>query len=88
MFKNTVCKNTNTPWLIYLSCVVSVHQKVLFSFQFALRVKALKRQVDESETELERLDGLRRKAQRDMEEQMETKEALQSRIAALEAELK
>ncbi|XP_028281965.1 cingulin isoform X2 [Parambassis ranga] len=56
--------------------------------QLALRVKALKRQVDESETELERIDGLRRKAQRDMEEQMELKEALQTRVAALETELK
>ncbi|XP_069393639.1 cingulin isoform X3 [Paralichthys olivaceus] len=56
--------------------------------QFALRVKALKRQVDEGETELERIDGLRRKAQRDMEEQMEFKEALQTRVTALELELK
>ncbi|XP_059195304.1 cingulin isoform X2 [Centropristis striata] len=56
--------------------------------QLALRVKALKRQVDEGETELERIDGLRRKAQRDMEEQMELKEALQARVTALETELK
>ncbi|XP_070691517.1 cingulin isoform X2 [Pempheris klunzingeri] len=56
--------------------------------QLALRVKALKRQVDEGETELERIDGLRRKAQRDMEEQMELKEALQGRVTALETELK
>ncbi|XP_030014113.1 cingulin isoform X3 [Sphaeramia orbicularis] len=56
--------------------------------QLALKVKALKRQVDESETELERMDGLRRKAQRDMEEQIELKEALQTRVAALETELK
>ncbi|XP_056237253.1 cingulin isoform X2 [Seriola aureovittata] len=56
--------------------------------QLALRVKALKRQVDEGETELERIDGLRRKAQRDMEEQVELKEALQTRVTALEAELK
>ncbi|XP_037640944.1 cingulin isoform X2 [Sebastes umbrosus] len=56
--------------------------------QLALRVKALKRQVDEGETELERIDGLRRKAQRDMEDQMELKEALQARVAALETELK
>ncbi|XP_074540150.1 cingulin isoform X3 [Halichoeres trimaculatus] len=56
--------------------------------QLALKVKALKRQVDEGETELERLDGLRRKAQRDMEEQMELKEALQGRVTALETELK
>ncbi|XP_068591523.1 cingulin isoform X2 [Cebidichthys violaceus] len=56
--------------------------------QLALRVKALKRQVDEGETELERIDGLRRKAQRDTEEQMELKEALQARVTALETELK
>ncbi|XP_029308084.1 cingulin isoform X2 [Cottoperca gobio] len=56
--------------------------------QLALRVKALKRQVDEGETELERLDGMRRKAQREMEEQMELKEALQARVSVLETELK
>ncbi|XP_041798472.1 cingulin isoform X2 [Chelmon rostratus] len=56
--------------------------------QLSLRVKALKRQVDEGETELERIDGLRRKAQREMEEQMELKEALQTRVTALETELK
>ncbi|XP_029958660.1 LOW QUALITY PROTEIN: cingulin [Salarias fasciatus] len=56
--------------------------------QLALKVKALKRQVDESETELERIDALRRKAQRDVEEQMELKDALQSRVTALETELK
>ncbi|XP_078788781.1 cingulin isoform X1 [Oryzias latipes] len=56
--------------------------------QLALKVKALKRQVDESETELERIEGLRRKAQRDMEEQMELKESLQARVTALETELK
>ncbi|XP_076009945.1 cingulin isoform X2 [Genypterus blacodes] len=56
--------------------------------QLTLRVKALKRQVDEGETEVDRLDGLRRKAQREMEEQMELKDALQTRVTALEAELK
>ncbi|KAK7886816.1 hypothetical protein WMY93_026437 [Mugilogobius chulae] len=56
--------------------------------QLTLKVKALKRQVDEGETELERIDNLRRKAQRDAEEQMELKEALQSRVTTLETELK
>ncbi|XP_062395093.1 cingulin [Sardina pilchardus] len=56
--------------------------------QLSLRVKALKRQVDEGESELERVEGLRRKALRDMEEQQELKEALQSRVSALENELK
>lgn len=51
-------------------------------------MKALKRQVDEGETELERIEALRRKAQRDMEEQTELKEALQARVTALETELK
>ncbi|XP_019897023.2 cingulin isoform X2 [Esox lucius] len=56
--------------------------------QLSLRVKALKRQVDEGETEVERLEGLRRKAQREMEEQMELKDALQGRVSTLETELK
>lgn len=56
--------------------------------QLVLRVKALKRQVDEGETELERIEAQRRKALRDMEEQMELKEALQARVTALETELK
>ncbi|KAK2910223.1 cingulin isoform X2 [Channa argus] len=56
--------------------------------QLALRVKALKRQMDEGETELERIDGIKRKAQRDLEEQMELKEALEARVTALETELK
>lgn len=56
--------------------------------QLTLRVKALKRQVDEGEAEAERLEGLRRKAIREMEEQQEQKEALQSRVTALENELK
>uniref|UniRef100_A0A8C1SI15 Cingulin n=1 Tax=Cyprinus carpio TaxID=7962 RepID=A0A8C1SI15_CYPCA len=44
--------------------------------QLTLRVKALKRQVDEGEAEAERLEGLRRKAIRDMEE-------MQSKVTAL-----
>uniref|UniRef100_A0A3B5MRP9 Cingulin n=1 Tax=Xiphophorus couchianus TaxID=32473 RepID=A0A3B5MRP9_9TELE len=56
--------------------------------QLTLRVKALKRQVDEGETELERIETLRRKAQRDMEEQTELKDALQARVTALETELR
>lgn len=56
--------------------------------QLVLKVKALKRQVDEGETELERIEAQRRKALRDMEEQLELKEALQTRVTALETELK
>ncbi|XP_039697553.1 cingulin [Pteropus medius] len=52
--------------------------------QLSLKVKALKRQVDEAEEEIERLDGLRKKAQRELEEQHEVNEQLQARIKAVE----
>ncbi|KAM6106563.1 cingulin [Pterocles gutturalis] len=54
--------------------------------QLSLRVKALKRQVDEAEEEIERLEGARKKAQRELEEQQELNEQLQNRIKALEKE--
>lgn len=47
-------------------------------------MKALKRQVDEAEEEIERLDSLRKKAQRELEEQHEVNEQLQTRIKSLE----
>lgn len=56
--------------------------------QLSLRVKALKRQVDESECEVERLEGVRRKGLRELEEQQEQREVLQAKVTALEAELK
>ncbi|CAL8298104.1 unnamed protein product [Lota lota] len=56
--------------------------------QLSLRVKALKRQMDESECEVERLEGVRRKSLRELEEQQEQREALQAKVTALEAELK
>lgn len=56
--------------------------------QLSLRVKALKRQVDESEGEVERLEGVRRKVLRDLEEQQELQEVLHAKVAALEADLK
>ncbi|KAM9685852.1 cingulin isoform 1-T3 [Trichechus inunguis] len=52
--------------------------------QLSLRVKALKRQVDEAEEEIERLDSLRKKVQRELEEQHEVNEQLQARIKTLE----
>ncbi|NXK55313.1 CING protein, partial [Chauna torquata] len=54
--------------------------------QLSLRVKALKRQVDEAEEEIERLEAARKKAQRELEEQHELNEQLQTRIKALEKE--
>uniref|UniRef100_A0AAQ5YIV3 Myosin tail domain-containing protein n=1 Tax=Amphiprion ocellaris TaxID=80972 RepID=A0AAQ5YIV3_AMPOC len=52
--------------------------------QLTLRVKALKRQVDESEGEVERLEGVRRKVLRDLEEQQELQEAMRAKVTALE----
>ncbi|XP_063296216.1 cingulin isoform X2 [Pelobates fuscus] len=54
--------------------------------QLNLRVKALKRQVDEAEEEIERLEGLRKKAVREMEEQHEMNDQLQAKLKALEKE--
>ncbi|KAF4080397.1 hypothetical protein AMELA_G00170170 [Ameiurus melas] len=56
--------------------------------QLSLRVKALKRQVDDSEGEVERLEGVRRKILRDLEEQQELKDVLQAKVSALENELR
>lgn len=64
------------------------HQHAEQRDQLLLRVKALKRQVDESEGEVERLEGVRRKALRDLEEQQELQEVLQAKVTALEGELK
>ncbi|XP_056597787.1 cingulin isoform X2 [Triplophysa dalaica] len=56
--------------------------------QLSLRVKALKRQVDESEGEVERLEGIRRKILRELEEHRELQEVLQTKVNTLENELK
>ncbi|XP_058260953.1 cingulin isoform X2 [Hemibagrus wyckioides] len=56
--------------------------------QLSLRVKALKRQLDDSEEEVERLEGVRRKILRDLEEQQELKDVLQAKVGALENELR
>lgn len=55
--------------------------------QLSLRVKALKRQVDEAEEEIERLEAARKKALRELEEQHENNEQLQGRVKALEKDL-
>ncbi len=51
-------------------------------------MKALKRQLDESEGEVERLEGVRRKVLRELEEQRELQEVLQAKVNTLENELK
>ncbi|KAM8921105.1 cingulin isoform 2-T2 [Pelodytes ibericus] len=54
--------------------------------QLNLRIKALKRQVDEAEEEIERLEGLRKKVVRDLEEQHEINDQLQARLKTVEKE--
>ncbi|KAL4660693.1 cingulin-like protein 1 [Arapaima gigas] len=56
--------------------------------QLTLRLKTLKRQMDEAEEEIERLEHGKKKLQRDLEEQTEQNEALQSQIKALRNEMR
>ncbi|XP_078287949.1 cingulin-like [Rhinoraja longicauda] len=55
--------------------------------QLTLRVKALKRQVDEAEEEIERLETARKKSVRELEEVHEVNEQLQSRVKTLEKDV-
>jgi len=74
------------PWVLAPPRPSSSQGNCPVSPQLSLRVKALKRQVDEAEEEIERLEGTRKKAQRELEEQHELNEQLQNRIKALEKE--
>ena len=47
------------------------------------RVKALKRQVDETEEEVARLNSQKRKIQRDLDDQIEVNESAAREIASL-----
>uniref|UniRef100_A0A8C6LQJ2 Cingulin like 1 n=1 Tax=Nothobranchius furzeri TaxID=105023 RepID=A0A8C6LQJ2_NOTFU len=55
--------------------------------QLNLRLKALKRQVDEAEEEIDRLEHGKKKLQRDLDEQQEANEQLQSQLKALRTEM-
>ncbi|XP_061526614.1 cingulin-like protein 1 [Phycodurus eques] len=56
--------------------------------QLNLRLKALKRQMDEAEEEIDRLEHSKKKLQRDLDEQQETNEQLQSQIKSLRNEMR
>uniref|UniRef100_A0A3P8NHT1 Myosin tail domain-containing protein n=1 Tax=Astatotilapia calliptera TaxID=8154 RepID=A0A3P8NHT1_ASTCA len=56
--------------------------------QLNLRLKALKRQMDEAEEEIDRLEHSKKKLQRDFDEQQEANEQLQSQLKALRSELR
>ncbi|XP_072527249.1 cingulin-like protein 1 isoform X2 [Salminus brasiliensis] len=56
--------------------------------QLNLRLKALKRQMDEAEEEIDRLEHGKKKLQRDLEEQQEANEQLQNQLKALRSEMR
>lgn len=56
--------------------------------QLNLRLKALKRQMDEAEEEIDRLEHSKKKLQRDLEEQQEANEQLQNQLKALRTEMR
>uniref|UniRef100_A0A667YD48 Cingulin like 1 n=1 Tax=Myripristis murdjan TaxID=586833 RepID=A0A667YD48_9TELE len=56
--------------------------------QLNLRLKALKRQMDEAEEEIDRLEHSKKKLQRDLDEQQEANEQLQSQLKALRSEMR
>ncbi|XP_072326818.1 cingulin-like protein 1 [Scyliorhinus torazame] len=56
--------------------------------QLNLRLKVLKRQVDEAEEEIDRSENAKRKLQRELEEQMEANEELQGQMNTLKKDLR
>ncbi|KAI1889647.1 hypothetical protein AGOR_G00165100 [Albula goreensis] len=56
--------------------------------QLNLKLKALKRQMDEAEEEIERLEHGRKKLQRDLDEQVETNDQLQGQLNSLRNEMR
>ncbi|XP_077119932.1 cingulin-like protein 1 [Ranitomeya variabilis] len=55
--------------------------------QLSLRLKSMKRQVEEAEEEIDRLEGAKKKLQRDLEEQVDFNEQLQAQLNAAKKEL-
>ncbi|XP_041840317.1 cingulin-like protein 1 isoform X2 [Melanotaenia boesemani] len=56
--------------------------------QLNLRLKALKRQMNEAEEEIDQLEHSKKKLQRDLDEQQEANEQLQSQLKALRSEIR
>lgn len=56
--------------------------------QLNLRLKALKRQMDEAEEEIDRLEHGKKKLQRDLDEQQEVNEQLQGQLKSLRSEIR
>uniref|UniRef100_A0A8B9DUE0 Cingulin like 1 n=1 Tax=Anser cygnoides TaxID=8845 RepID=A0A8B9DUE0_ANSCY len=56
--------------------------------QLSLRLKAMKRQVEEAEEEIDRLESAKKKLQRELEEQLDINEQLQGQLNAAKKELR
>lgn len=56
--------------------------------QLSLRLKAMKRQVEEAEEEIDRLESSKKKLQRELEEQMDVNEQLQGQLNSLKKNLR
>ncbi|XP_023111067.1 cingulin-like protein 1 isoform X1 [Felis catus] len=55
--------------------------------QLSLRLKAMKRQVEEAEEEIDRLESSKKKLQRELEEQMDVNEQLQGQLNSMKKDL-
>lgn len=56
--------------------------------QLSLRLKAMKRQVEEAEEEIDRLESSKKKLQRELEEQMDMNEHLQGQLNSMKKDLR
>lgn len=56
--------------------------------QLSLRLKAMKRQVEEAEEEIDRLESAKKKLQRELEEQMDVNEQLQGQLNSMKKDLR
>ncbi|XP_054858343.1 cingulin-like protein 1 isoform X2 [Eublepharis macularius] len=56
--------------------------------QLSLRLKAMKRQVEEAEEEIDRLESTKKKLQRELEEQVDFNDQLQGQLKAIKKELR
>ncbi|XP_019359841.1 PREDICTED: cingulin-like protein 1 isoform X3 [Gavialis gangeticus] len=56
--------------------------------QLSLRLKAMKRQVEEAEEEIDRLESAKKKLQRELEEQVDMNDQLQGQLTAMKKELR
>ncbi|CAL8244634.1 unnamed protein product [Lota lota] len=56
--------------------------------QLNLRLKALKRQMDQAEEEIDRLEHCKKKLQRELDEQQEANDQLQTQLKALRSEMR